>query len=87
VDLQIDHLDRQQKVDHRLWSWSAERRGAELAKCQGLCWEHHKQKTHAEVYGERQHGEMRTYEAGCRCQQCRAANAVLRSTRRLAGKT
>jgi 5-methylcytosine-specific restriction endonuclease McrA len=43
--LQIDHIDREKKVDHRVWSWSKERREAELAKCQVLCGECHGKKS------------------------------------------
>lgn len=47
TDLQLDHIDSEQKVDHRIWSWSAERREVELAKCQVLCEPCHKWKTEA----------------------------------------
>jgi 5-methylcytosine-specific restriction endonuclease McrA len=43
--LEVDHIDPAQKVDHRLWSWSKERRDAELAKCQVLCHTCHLDKT------------------------------------------
>jgi hypothetical protein len=38
--LRLDHVDAKTKVrsgDHAIWSWSFERREAELAKCQVLC--------------------------------------------------
>lgn len=35
--LEVDHIDPTTKVDHRVWSWSEERRVPELAKCQVLC--------------------------------------------------
>lgn len=41
ADLQVDHVNRSQKVDHRLWSWSDARRIEELAKCQALCVPYH----------------------------------------------
>src|SRR5262245_53788948 len=44
-DLQIDHIDPSQKIDHRIWSWRKERREAELAKCEVLCHRHHIAKT------------------------------------------
>lgn len=50
--LQVDHIDRAQKVDHRVWSWSAVRRTVELAKCQVLCYFHHVEKSIAENRGE-----------------------------------
>jgi 5-methylcytosine-specific restriction endonuclease McrA len=44
-DLQVDHRDPALKVDHKVWSWSEERRAAELAKCQVLCKQCHLEKT------------------------------------------
>ena len=36
-DLQPHHKDPKQKLEHRIWSWTKERRDAELAKCEVLC--------------------------------------------------
>lgn len=47
-DLQLDHIKRQGKVDHRIFSWSSKRRRIELEKCQILCEECHKEKTREE---------------------------------------
>ncbi len=41
--LEVHHLDPSQKVSHRIWSWSKERREAELAKCIVLCRKCHNQ--------------------------------------------
>lgn len=35
--LELDHISRETKVAHRIWSWSQERRDSELSKCQILC--------------------------------------------------
>jgi 5-methylcytosine-specific restriction endonuclease McrA len=43
--LQFDHIDPRQKSEHRIWTWGAERRAAELAKCQLLCEPCHRVKT------------------------------------------
>jgi 5-methylcytosine-specific restriction endonuclease McrA len=43
--LEIDHIDPATKVASEIWSWSLERRLAELAKCQLLCNDHHKVKS------------------------------------------
>lgn len=43
--LELDHVESGAKVDHRVWSWSRERREAELAKCRPLCEECHKKKS------------------------------------------
>lgn len=70
--LEVDHIDPEQKVEHRIWSWSVERRDAELAKCQILCYEHHLQKTVAAM-PRTTHGTYQMYHAyACRCAACRA---------------
>lgn len=55
-DLQVDHIDRAQKVDHKVWSWSQARRDEELAKCQVLCWPCHKEKSIPESARGETHG-------------------------------
>lgn len=47
--LELDHKDRSTKVSHRIWSWSKERREAELAKCRPLCYDCHTRKSATEV--------------------------------------
>ena len=47
-DLELDHIDRNTKVHHCIWSWSRRRRDEELAKCQVLCYECHLAKTSLE---------------------------------------
>ena len=76
-DLEVDHKDRTLKIDHKVWSWAAPRRNAELAKCQVLCRKHHLEK--GRVMGEQPaactHGVKRMYESyGCRCPLCREAH-------------
>ena len=44
-DLQLDHVDPDKKISHRIWSWSEERREEEIAKCQVLCKPCHRSKT------------------------------------------
>jgi 5-methylcytosine-specific restriction endonuclease McrA len=76
-DLQLDHVDPAAKVSHRVWSWTEERRLAELAKCQVLCLPCHVEKTMAENGLEPSgHGTRRRYRHyGCRCDLCRDWNA------------
>lgn len=48
-NLQLDHIDPKTKISHKIWSWSDERRLAELAKCQVLCKLCHKAKSDKEI--------------------------------------
>jgi len=72
--LQLDHKDPAQKVDHKVWSWSPERREAELAKCQPLCENCHKAKTRGEQLAPC--GTRSAYDRGCRCEPCRKAKSL-----------
>lgn len=47
--LELDHVNPAEKIDHRIWSWSQERREAEIAKCQVLCYTCHKAKSKAQA--------------------------------------
>ena len=78
-NLEIDHIDRATKIHHAVWSWSATRRNAELAKCQVLCAECHKKKTALERgYKTKPHGTNTSYtNYHCRCSECRKAHAVV----------
>lgn len=44
-ELEVDHVDPSSKVDHKVWSWSASRREAELSKCEVRCRSCHQMKT------------------------------------------
>lgn len=75
-ELRLDHIDPAQKIDHKVWSWSALRREAEIAKCQVLCEPCHKIKTYADCYVEPEHGTHSRYVIyRCRCEACRAGHA------------
>jgi hypothetical protein len=75
--LQVDHIDPSTKLSHKVWSWSLERREAELAKCQVLCSFCHKAKTAAERWRPIPHGTHSGYaHHGCRCSACRAGQRV-----------
>lgn len=72
--LEVDHVDPSKKVDHRIWSWSKARRDVELAKCQVLCWDHHREKTGDDM-GFYEHGTHVMYSHhGCRCEPCTTAH-------------
>ena len=71
-ELELDHVDPSKKVSHKIWSWSAERREAELAKCQVLCSDCHLEKTLSER-PKPVHGSSAMYRHhGCKCDTCRA---------------
>jgi 5-methylcytosine-specific restriction endonuclease McrA len=71
--LELDHKNPEDKAlsPAALWSMSRDnpKRIAELAKCQVLCSEHHKEKTKAWWQGRRQHGRT-MYAYGCKCEIC-----------------
>lgn len=79
-DLQVDHIDPNLKVSHRIWSWSPARRAAELAKCQTLCLPCHKRKTREEWFEKKApHGTNARYVSQnhrCRCSECRDAHRI-----------
>ena len=67
--LVLHHTDPTVKEDHRIWSWSDERRTKELEKCIVLC-----RSCHGKIHTRhlRKHGTRSRYQAGCRCEACRA---------------
>lgn len=77
--LELDHVDPAQKVNHRVWSWAKDRREAELAKCQALCFRCHSEKNKAArrawllAKNLPTHGTLTAYRNGCRCDSCRTA--------------
>lgn len=78
-DLRLHHRDPSRKVSHRIWSWSAARRDAEVAKCDVLCEACHG-RAHAEarrVEAELRHphGTHQRYSLGCKCVLCRRGKA------------
>lgn len=91
--LELDHVDGSKKVSHRIWSWSAQRREDELAKCQVLCRQCHVKKTDAagenpDKLRARRHGTKTMYgKWGCRCPACKAGNAARQARFRAARKS
>lgn len=72
-DLEVDHVDPVCKVSHNVWSWSEERRTAELLKCQPLCEKCHMAKTIQQFKaGKPKHGST-GYRNGCKCFACTRA--------------
>ena len=76
-DLEFHHRNKNEKLDHKIWSWSRKRIEEELLKCDLLCSKCHLGETVKErswkVYT---HGTITCYHATkCRCEPCRAENA------------
>lgn len=72
-ELEVDHIIGNEKVNHRIWSWSKERRDKELAKCQVLCNPCHREKTREELR-VKTHGFTMYCRYRCRCDVCTKAN-------------
>ncbi len=92
-NLEVDHIDPNLKIDHKVWSWTEEKRNAELAKCQVLCYICHLAKTIESRRVVPEHGTLARYKsdyAQCRCIECKKANAEYEHSRRgysIIGKT
>ncbi len=79
VDLEVDHVDPSTKVDHKVWSWSSDRRNEELEKCQVLCRLCHSEKTISE---NSNHGLSKYNRKGCRCIVCKKAKSIVNKRRK-----
>ncbi len=84
-DLEFDHVDRKNKVSHRIWSWAEHRIVEELMKCQLLCEACHASKTIEErfadgsyaVYSHGTNGRYHSAVNGCKCPECLGAHAAV----------
>lgn len=74
VRISPHHRQPEEKQSHHIWSWSADRRAAELAKCTPLCDECH-QAYHRGLRMQTEHGTAGMYKRGCACPKCREWNA------------
>jgi len=81
-DLEIHHLDPQEKESNSIWSWSQERQDRELEKCIVLCESCH-QKVHSfwrkeEALITAPHGTEKRYSSifNCRCALCTYAHMM-----------
>lgn len=70
-NLELDHIDPETKITHRIWSWAEDKRLAEIAKCQILCKPCHRIKTASQREAPR-HGTSNMYSKHkCRCDLCK----------------
>jgi hypothetical protein len=87
--IEIDHIDpalKEYKIA-TIWSRRKEIREYELAKCQLLCYDCHKEKTLGYAIKDMKHGTLSMYQSRkCRCVECRAANARRCAQQRAAKK-
>jgi hypothetical protein len=71
INLELHHVDPNEKENHRIWSWSEERRLKELEKCVVWCRDCH-EKYHSKLKEKPiTHGTARGYKKGCRCVLCK----------------
>lgn len=87
--LEVDHINPEDKITHKFWGWSKDRREAELAKCQPLCHDCHWTKTLQERRPRllKSHGTPARYRGGCRCKQCRLAQSIYAAELRIAKRS
>jgi hypothetical protein len=75
-NIQIHHVDPEQKESHKIWSWREDRIKAELAKCVPMC-----DPCHNKFHGllKRKplvHGTLHGYQRyKCRCDECKKARS------------
>jgi hypothetical protein len=75
--LELDHRDPALKVDHKIWSWSAEKREAEAAKCDIRCHLCHVERHRQLMLTPLVHGTASAYKNStkkCRCRICKDGN-------------
>ena len=86
-NLENHHLDPSTKVASCVWTWAIERRDAELAKCEVLCFDCHVLETAKQVAKPLVHGTRTAYDSKhhCRCADCVTAASIRREKQRHIG--
>ena len=68
--LELHHINKEDKEDHKIWSWSIERRNKEIKKCVIWCRDCHEEHHAEEKRRPITHGTVSGYRRGCRCSLC-----------------
>jgi hypothetical protein len=68
-NLELHHRNKEDKISHRIWSWSWIRIYEEVSKCDILCHNCHLGETNKHKGG---HGTRSMYRSGCKCRMCAA---------------
>jgi hypothetical protein len=58
-NLELHHLDKHKKEDHKIWSWAPARFKKEAAKCKILC-----RKCHSDLHAKEMEGEGPSIDQG-----------------------
>lgn len=82
IDLDVDHINPEDKISHRIWTYTEEKRKYELSKCQVLCHTCHVLKTNSQRK-LKPCGTRAGYMRGCRCFNCVEAAKKYRNEQRL----
>lgn len=72
--LQFHHVNPEEKISHRIWSWSDSRIVTELEKCVLLCHECHRAETRRENHWTGH--SCAGYKLGCRCKVCKEKKSI-----------
>jgi len=74
--LELHHLNPEEKISHKIWSWSKEKREEEIKKCVILCYDCHKVVTSMQRFMKVEHGGLTMYNKyKCRCAICKEAKS------------
>ena len=74
--LTIHHINPEEKISHKIWSWTVERIKEELKKCIVLCEDCHNKYHRLQKIKPFRHGTWVAYQKyKCRCDECRAVRS------------
>lgn len=73
-NLELHHINPNDKIANSIWSWSKQKQDQELKKCIVLCGTCHKAETKRYRRRNLTHGMITMYKNGCRCRECLESN-------------